>query len=269
MWGEGGDELLWNRGYLIDLLEHLRCATVWAHLQEFGLWNTEADATGIKRVFLREVVEHYRERTPALLVPAARQLRRHLSGAVRQPSWYTTAFCQRSHQSGPTRESRRRLPSIHSESLTRTLVGRPQEELMEWFNKVGAAASLDSSHPFLDRDLISFVMRIPGETCSRNGVPRALLRRAMRGVLPNAIIDRRWKGDYTHLAQEIVQERRAEALHRVREGGMAVERGYVRDDILPAKASATIDPAGGVSAYDAQGLADLLGLELWLEEFVA
>jgi asparagine synthase (glutamine-hydrolysing) len=142
---------------------------------------------------------------------------------------------------------------------------------MEWFNKMGAAANLDSCHPFLDRDLISFVMRIPGETCSRNGVPRALLRRAMRGVLPNAIVERRWKGDFTHLAQESMQEHGAEALRRVREGGMAVGLGYVRDDMVrgdnvPGKGS---NPVSGVSAYDAQGLADLLGLELWLEEFVA
>jgi asparagine synthase (glutamine-hydrolysing) len=274
MWGEGGDELLWNRGYLIDLLEHLRWKTLWAHLQEFGLWNTEADAAGIKRVLLREMVEHYREQAPALLVPAARQLRRHLSGAARPPSWYTAAFCQRGHQTQPTRESRRRLPSVHSESLTRTLVCRPQEELMEWFNKMGAAASLDSCHPFLDRDLISFVMRIPGETCSRNGVPRALLRRAMRGVLPNAIVERRGKGDYTHLSRESMQVHGAEALRRVREGGMAVGLGYVRGDMVrdgnfPAKGSGSLNPVSGVSAYDAQGLADLLGLELWLEEFVA
>jgi asparagine synthase (glutamine-hydrolysing) len=133
---------------------------------------------------------------------------------------------------------------------------------MEWFNKMGAAASLDSCHPFLDRDLISFVMRIPGETCSRNGVPRALLRRAMRGVLPNAICERRWKGDYTHLAQESMQERRAEALRRVREGGMAVKLGYVRDDMVR-------DDILLERGWGSQGLADLLGLELWLEEFVA
>ena len=140
---------------------------------------------------------------------------------------------------------------------------------MEWFNKMGAAASLDSCHPFLDRDLISFVMRIPGETCSRNGVPRrASARRAMRGVLPNAIAERRWKGDYTHLAQDSMQEQCAEALRRVREGGMAVGLGYVRDDIFSAKASATIDPSGGVSAYDAN-VGGSLGFELWLEEFLA
>jgi asparagine synthase (glutamine-hydrolysing) len=145
---------------------------------------------------------------------------------------------------------------------------------MEWFNKMGAAASLDSCHPFLDRDLISFVMRIPGETCSSDGVPRALLRRAMRGVLPNAIVERRWKGDYTHLSQESMQVHGAEALNRVREGGMAVELGYVRGDMVrngrfPEKGLGLLNPVSGVSAYDAQGLADLLGLELWLEEFVA
>jgi hypothetical protein len=112
-------------------------------------------------------------------------------------------------------------------------------------------------------------MRIPGETCSKNGVPRALLRRAMQGVLPDAIIDRRWKGDYTHLTRLSMREHCAEALRRVSDGGMAVKLGYVRDDMVSAKVSATLNPVGGVSAYAAQGFADLLGLELWLEEFVA
>jgi hypothetical protein len=71
-----------------------------------------------------------------------------------------------------------------------------------------------------------------------------------------------------------MQERRAEALRRVREGGMAVKLGYVRgdmvrDDIFPERESGSSTQVSRVSGYDAQGLADLLGLELWLEEFVA
>ncbi len=45
-------------------------------------------------------------------------------------------------------------------------------------------------------------MSIPGEMQTYRGVPKALLRHAMQGVLPEAIIRRTWKADFTHLVNE-------------------------------------------------------------------
>ena len=47
--------------------------------------------------------------------------------------------------------------------------------------------------PFLDRDLVGFLMAVPGEYTSFGGVPRAILREAMRGVIPDTVVERRWK----------------------------------------------------------------------------
>ena len=82
---------------------------------------------------------------------------------------------------------------------------------MELNNKVASIYGLESAYPFLDRDLVAFLMAIPGEVQTRNGVPKALLRAALHGVLPDAITLRRSKGDFTHLVNEAVVRHLREA----------------------------------------------------------
>ena len=49
----------------------------------------------------------------------------------------------------------------------------------------------------LGSDLLGFLMAIPGEVQNQDGVPRALLREAMRGVLPEPVRQRTWKANFT------------------------------------------------------------------------
>ena len=47
--------------------------------------------------------------------------------------------------------------------------------------------------PFLDRDLLEFLYSIPREQCVRPAQRRSLLRRALRGIVPEEILNRRRK----------------------------------------------------------------------------
>ena len=47
--------------------------------------------------------------------------------------------------------------------------------------------------PFLDRDLLEFLYSIPREQLVRPGQRRSLLRRALRGIVPGEILNRRRK----------------------------------------------------------------------------
>lgn len=49
-------------------------------------------------------------------------------------------------------------------------------------------------HPYLDRDLLEFVFALPREQLLRPGYRRSLMRRALRGIVPAEVIDRRRKG---------------------------------------------------------------------------
>ena len=91
---------------------------------------------------------------------------------------------------------------------------------------------LEIGYPFLDRDLVAFLMAIPGEVLTRNGVPKALLREAMGGVLPEAIVHRRWKADFSHLVNETVERDFYRLLQCLDREGLAVKRGYITGEVL-------------------------------------
>jgi asparagine synthase (glutamine-hydrolysing) len=137
---------------------------------------------------------------------------------------------------------------------------------MEWNNKVGAMHGLDMAFPFLDRDLIAFLMAIPGEALSRNGVHKGLLRDALQGVLPPSIASRTSKADFTGDVNEGVVRHYDWLARCLHTGGMATGLGYVKPDPLPAGSRPPItgDPMSSELSW---ALGDLLSLELWLQGF--
>lgn len=53
--------------------------------------------------------------------------------------------------------------------------------------------SIENRSPFLDRDLAEFCYRIPSRYLIRDGITKIILRDAMRGIVPDKIIDNRRK----------------------------------------------------------------------------
>lgn len=98
---------------------------------------------------------------------------------------------------------------------------RLPELLLMRVDKMSMGASLEARVPFLDHELVAFAMGIPERAKTRNGVLKALLKRAVRGVIPDAIIDRPKQGfgvpvhewlqaglpaDLTHVIGEFLRE---------------------------------------------------------------
>jgi len=53
--------------------------------------------------------------------------------------------------------------------------------------------SIENRSPFLDRELFEFSLRIPTHQLIRNGYTKSVLREALRGIVPNVILDNRRK----------------------------------------------------------------------------
>lgn len=53
--------------------------------------------------------------------------------------------------------------------------------------------SVENRSPFLDRELFEFCYRIPSKHLMRNGYTKAILRDAMRGIVPDGVLDNRRK----------------------------------------------------------------------------
>lgn len=58
----------------------------------------------------------------------------------------------------------------------------------------GPSGRLEYRYPFLDRDLVDFLHRIPAQQLVRPGRRRSLMRRALREIVPVEVIERRRKG---------------------------------------------------------------------------
>ncbi|MGA2606147.1 MAG: lasso peptide isopeptide bond-forming cyclase [Terriglobia bacterium] len=66
----------------------------------------------------------------------------------------------------------------------------------EMFNKAAAAFSIELRYPFYDRRLLEFCLAVPASQKLHHGLIRMIMRRAMKGILPEAI---RGRGGKTSL----------------------------------------------------------------------
>lgn len=67
---------------------------------------------------------------------------------------------------------------------------------VERYNRIASAVGIEPRHPFLDTRVVSFCVALPGEQKITDGWPKAILRRAMAGRLPDAV---RWRRGKEHL----------------------------------------------------------------------
>ena len=116
----------------------------------------------------------------------------NLSAHRRPAEWIQPAFIARNHVAFLGYETRLKVlgprPSFQENmnalnTLRRQLACSP----------VSPGAVHEKRYPYLDRDLLEFLYAIPREQLLRPGCRRSLLRRALRDIVPAAILDRRRK----------------------------------------------------------------------------
>lgn len=81
-----------------------------------------------------------------------------------------------------------------SDILTRMIYSefklRLPELLLMRVDKIGMSVSIEPRVPFLDHKLVEFTMNLPMELKVGDGVPKSLLKEAVRGLIPDEFIDR-------------------------------------------------------------------------------
>jgi asparagine synthase (glutamine-hydrolysing) len=255
--GHWGDQLLSDSDYLLDLVRSRQ----WRLLRQHAVgWNVGARRLAGRGV--RYVAVH---RLPAPLTAAARRARGGREAAWRAP-WFTPPFRRLLRE----RAGHQPLPSVdgswHAAAIYRE--GRRPYHLrcLEWNARIFAMHGMEVSFPYMDCDLIQFLMSIPGDMQSHGGVPRALMREAMRGVVPDAIVSRRDKGEFTHLANEGIA-RDFPLIREILTGSdaLGVQLGYVDGDVLRSHMERwRSDVASAADAVVANRILDLCGLEFFL-----
>ncbi len=112
--------------------------------------------------------------------------------SARPAPWLTTQFVKRNEHvlvsKGPRLSIWGALPSFQSNLLA-----------LDTLRRQMALSSLPSDppherrYPFLDRDLLEFVFAVPREQILRPGFRRSLMRRAMNGIVPPEVLERKRK----------------------------------------------------------------------------
>jgi asparagine synthase (glutamine-hydrolysing) len=131
-------------------------------------------------------------------------------------------------------------------------------------DRMTMAVSLEARVPLLDHRLVEFAARLPGALRMRGGELKWLLRRALRGRVPDAILDREKQGFGPPVGSWMDGElgRGAEALLRGRNAGI---RTLLREDWLLGQ----VGPARRSEPGYRRRLWSLLALELWWRTFVS
>ena len=257
--GQWGDQVLFDTDYLADLCRSHQ----WTRLKQ------HSDAWGIsgRRLAVRVARDLMSRHFPTSFLRAGRRVRRSRDGVWRA-TWFTKQFRKVLRE----RFEEARLPRVRGTSHGWAIYQQCRRgyhvQCMEWNSRVAAMHGLEIAFPYLDCDLVQFLISIPGEIQSYDGVPRGLMRLAMRGHVPDSVIDRRSKGEFTQLANRSLELDFPSIADILGPSSLAVRFGYLdgpRLWPLLAEWKNTIAAAGNATL--ANHLMELCGIELLLREF--
>jgi len=137
------------------------------------------------------------------------------------------------------------------------------DDLLVKMDVATMASSLEARSPFLDHQLMEFMARVPSEYKLRRGQSKYLLKSALRGILPDEILDRPKMGFGIPLASWLRTNLR-EILADTLLSATAIQRSYFN----PATLRHMVDVHNS-GLNDFQYLLwDLLMLELWHRTYI-
>ena len=133
---------------------------------------------------------------------------------------------------------------------------RLPELLLMRLDKMGMGASLETRVPFLDHKFVQLAMSVPEQVITRGNESKHILKKAVRGLIPDEIIDRRKQGFGVPIQEWFLGQSGEFA-------GRELAEFCDKTDFLDRSAVMKLIPSGrGRDAWF------LLNLALWWKEFI-
>lgn len=183
--GQGADELLggydqYKGARLASLVRQSRWADAFSFLRQLG----KSDAIGIYLGIAYSA--------EFLLPPALQTLARAAVGKQTFPSWLRAGWF-RDRDVTSTFANFTDSPFVLRRCLARSL-HETLPALLRYEDRNSMASSVESRVPFLTPQFVEFVSSLPEEyLIDAQGTSKAVFRQAMRGLVPDAILDRKDK----------------------------------------------------------------------------
>jgi len=121
--------------------------------------------------------------------------------------------------------------SIQSLSLQQ-LSGSNLQMLLHWEDRDSMAHSIEARVPFLDHNLVEFVLGLPDDFKISRGVTKRVLREGLRDVLPEAIRNRMGKLGFATPEEDWVKQEQPERFRQAVVDAVKTCRGILRTDAL-------------------------------------
>lgn len=195
--GEGADELFWGYHYWFDNLTLQKKMDSLPSRHVAGLASMLLRAAGRGREGRTEAIRRAAAGVPVFwggaeaFVEAEKQellaprLRKRFSGRT---SWDALAPIHDRYLASSASPSRSGWMSYVDLNL------RLPELLLMRVDKMGMGVGLEGRVPFLDHKFVEFAMGIPESTKTKDGTAKYILKKAVRGVIPDELIDRPKQG---------------------------------------------------------------------------
>jgi asparagine synthase (glutamine-hydrolysing) len=136
------------------------------------------------------------------------------------------------------------------------------DDILVKVDRMSMATSLETRAPFLDAKVMELAFSMPGDLKIRGGTRKFILKQALRGLVPDRILDRKKEGFSIPMKQWLKRE-----LKPLMERLLAPERLVARGLIEPAETRRLIDEHCAGRANHAHVLFSLMVFERWAEEF--
>lgn len=115
-------------------------------------------------------------------------------------------------------------------------------------------------YPYLDRDLVTYLLQVPREQLVQPGRRRAMMRRALRSIMPPEVVERRRKAFLARGLYTLIQRERTN-IERLLESSYIEALGLIKISVLRAVLETA---ASGTETPWAMAFLRTIALELWL-----
>jgi asparagine synthase (glutamine-hydrolysing) len=257
--GEGGDLLTGSVFHYADLLRSGRLLAAFqryadvARLEGMGWTSARFLRCGVWPVL------------PAAARRAVRRIaRRWRSNGV--PGWIAAPFAQRTALADRLRPDPvpDRLPSVARYDVLQQYRSGLDTLLSEGTERASAEEGIEDRHPFLDRRLVEFVLALPEEQRWQRGRMKYVLRRALTGLLPEAVVKRSDKADFSRLFTDAIDALGGEAFYN---DLVLARMGWLEQDkvvMLYRRMRSRVSKGWSAYSEDAWSLWAIAGVEIWV-----
>lgn len=260
--GHGGDEVV---SHGLGRLNELAASGEWR-----SLWREGAGIAGIYGASRWRILSPYLSHNRYVRAARSRWDRaRAALGYKREPSaagLVAAALARRVSLSDRLHEAPVRRSARHSErDLHVEMLSAPQQAYgFEVLDRMAAAAGVAVRYPFYDLRLVEFCLSLPSHEKLADGLPRRVLREAMKGTMPDPVRLRLDKYDFAPALADALLRRRLAVCALIR-GNRTGVGSYVDMDAARTALAKLLDQGRRVDGGSLFAVWRTVMLALWLD----